>query len=152
MLASWPDQYSNTAAVIVDGLVVLEMNWNRKKQGNREARGVGEEHIMLAWAAGRAGLLFMVYMCVLLLVFSSLFCDMVRIGLGSAHPLHIGIVVAWGYWIAISWVPRATVEQEEENGREDTTTWQQKTGWEFKLSVKKSLSPMLGRKLRIICV
>jgi hypothetical protein len=33
----------------------------------------------------------------------------------------------------------------EVEGGEDTTTWQQKTGWEFKLSVKKSLSPTLGR-------
>ena len=38
----------------------------------------------------------------------------------------------------------------EAEGGEDITTWQQKTGWEFKLSVKKrSPTGTLGRKLRV---
>jgi len=40
----------------------------------------------------------------------------------------------------------------EMEGGEDTTMWQQKTGWEFQLSVKKGWSPKLGHKLHIVVV
>ena len=108
---------ADAAAVIIDSLIVLEMNWNTKKQDNSGSSRSKKKGTLCRpeqWVEQSVvhGVL------VLLLVFwFSLWFDMVGIGLGSAHPLQIGIVVAWGYWIAISWVPRTTVEQEEENRR-----------------------------------